>query len=206
MWSFFGLIEPSMIKQSAGILLHRDRGQGVEVLLVHPGGPFWARKDAGAWSIPKGEFLEGDDPFAAARREFSEELGLQAPPGEPVALGSVKQSATKVVFAWSIAGDLDVSEIKSNTFELEWPPKSGHMKVYPEVDRAGWFTLDVAQARIVKGQLLLLQKLAEILGVNLPPAATPEALDPLPKVSKPSRARNFSDGQSKENEGQTTLL
>ncbi len=190
------------MKQSAGILLYRDRGQGVEVLLVHPGGPFWARKDAGAWSIPKGEFLEEEEPFAAARREFLEELGLPAPEGKTNDLGSVKQSGTKTVFAWAINADLDVSSIKSNSFELEWPPRTGQMKQFPEVDKAGWFTLDIAQARIVKGQIPLLQKLADAIGVELPAAILPEELAPLPKSPRSKSLPKQTGTDTKE---QTSL-
>lgn len=193
-----------MMKRSAGILLHRDHGLGVEVLLVHPGGPFWARKDAGAWSIPKGEFLEDEDPLEAARREFSEELGLPVPEGEIVALGSVQQSGSKIVFAWAVAADLDTKVITSNTFELEWPPKSGQMKQFPEVDRAGWFTLDIAQARIVKGQVPLLQKLAEVLAAPLPPPVSPENLVPLPKLKgSKQKSEKLPDVKT---EGQTSLF
>lgn len=192
-----------MMKQSAGILLYRDRGQGIEVLLVHPGGPFWARKDAGAWSIPKGEFLEDEEPFIAAKREFSEELGLPAPDGPTVDLGSVQQSGSKTVFAWAIQSDLDVSVVVSNMFELEWPPKSGDMKQFPEIDRAGWFTLDVAQTRIVKGQLPLLQKLADALQITFPEAVPMEVLvlPAKPKKLKDSIKKSSSDGG-----GQTSLF
>jgi predicted NUDIX family NTP pyrophosphohydrolase len=144
-------------KRSAGILLHRDG----EVLLVHPGGPFWARKDAGAWSIPKGEYDEGDDPREAARREFEEELGSPLPAGtELVELGTVKQKSGKVITAYAAAGDLDAEAIRSNTFTLEWPPRSGRMHEFPEVDRAGWFSLDEAREKLNPAQAELLVRLA----------------------------------------------
>ena len=147
-----------MAKQSAGILLHRDG----EVLLVHPGGPFWAKKDAGAWSIPKGEYEEGDDPRAAALREFEEELGSTLPAGtELVELGTVKQKSGKRITAFAAEGDLDAETIASNTFEMEWPPRSGRMQAFPEVDRAGWFSIEEAREKLNSAQ-------AEFL-VRLPP-------------------------------------
>jgi predicted NUDIX family NTP pyrophosphohydrolase len=151
-----------MAKTSAGILLHRERGGAREVLLVHPGGPFWARKDAGAWSIPKGEYEEGDDPRACALREFEEELGSPLPAGtELTDLGTVRQSGGKVITAYSAPGDLDADAITSNTFTIEWPPRSGRSQEFPEVDRAGWFALDEAREKINQAQ-------AEFL-VRLPP-------------------------------------
>jgi len=152
-----------MPKTSAGLLMYRRAAGGVEVFLVHPGGPFWAKKDAGAWSIPKGEYLPGDDPLDAARREFEEETGI-VPAGEFAELGSIKQPGGKVVTAWAFEGDADPAAIRSNTFTLEWPPKSGNHREFPEVDRAEWFTLDAAAEKILKGQLGFLQRLAELLG------------------------------------------
>lgn len=184
-----------MKKQSAGILLFRVRGEKVEVLLAHPGGPFWARKDLGAWSIPKGEFLEDEDPFRAAQREFAEELGQPVPQGRTIDLGSVQQSGSKTVFAWAIEADLDATNITCNTFELEWPPKSGQMKQYPEVDKAAWFTLDVAVTKIVKGQVPILEKLADTLEVQIP-APQPEG-ESTPNDTKRPKAIS---------EEQTTLL
>jgi predicted NUDIX family NTP pyrophosphohydrolase len=147
-------------KTSAGILLHRERGGAREVLLVHPGGPFWARKDAGAWSIPKGEYGEGDDPRACALREFEEELGSSLPAGtELTDLGTVRQSGGKVVTAYAAAGDLDATAITSNTFTTEWPPRSGRMQEFPEVDRAEWFTLDAAREKINPAQAELLERI-----------------------------------------------
>ena len=151
-----------MAKTSAGILLHRERGGAREVLLVHPGGPFWARKDAGAWSIPKGEYEEGDDPRSCALREFEEELGSPLPAGtELTELGTVRQSGGKVITAYAAPGDLDADAITSNTFTIEWPPRSGRSQEFPEVDRAGWFSLDEAREKINQAQ-------AEFL-VRLPP-------------------------------------
>jgi len=145
-------------KNSAGILLHRLRGSGIEVFLVHPGGPFWATKDAGAWSIPKGEFEAGEDPLEAAKREFKEETGF-AVEGNFIELTPVKQPGGKVVYAWAVMGDCEAESIKSNTFSLEWPPRSGKRKEFPEVDRAGWFTPEVAREKISKGQLNFLEEL-----------------------------------------------
>ena len=151
-----------MARTSAGILLHRERGGAREVLLVHPGGPFWARKDAGAWSIPKGEYEEGDDARACALREFEEELGSPLPAGtELTELGTVRQSGGKVITAYAAPGDLDADAITSNTFTIEWPPRSGRSQEFPEVDRAGWFALDEAREKINQAQ-------AEFL-VRLPP-------------------------------------
>jgi predicted NUDIX family NTP pyrophosphohydrolase len=151
-----------MPRRSAGILLHRPGAAGPEVLLVHPGGPFWARRDLGAWSIPKGEYEDGEDPLACALREFAEELG-SAPPGgaEPVELGEVRHKSGKVVTAWALAGDLDAGAVRSNTFSLEWPPRSGAMREFPEVDRAGWFGLDEARTKILPAQAPLLDRLVE---------------------------------------------
>jgi predicted NUDIX family NTP pyrophosphohydrolase len=147
-------------RTSAGILLHRSRDGQREVLLVHPGGPFWARKDAGAWSIPKGEYGEGDDPRACALREFEEELGSALPAGtELTELGTVRQSGGKVITAYAAAGDLDAGAITSNTFTIEWPPRSGRTEEFPEVDRAEWFGLDEARAKINPAQAALLDRL-----------------------------------------------
>ena len=148
-----------MTVHSAGVLLHRTGPDGaVQVLLAHMGGPFWARKDEGAWSIPKGEHPETEDPRAAARREFAEELGSPAPDGELRALGTVR-SGSKVIAAFALAGDLDVDHIVSNTFELEWPPRSGRRQSFPEVDRAAWFGMDEARTKIVKSQQAFLDRL-----------------------------------------------
>ncbi len=153
-----------MASQSAGILLYRGEGAGLEVLLVHPGGPFWARKDLGAWSIPKGEPDPGEDPLACARREFEEELGSALPAdAEPAALGEVRQRGGKVVTAWAVAGDLDAAGIRSSTFTLEWPPRSGKMQEFPEVDRAAWFDFEEASRRINPAQAALLERLRDRL-------------------------------------------
>jgi predicted NUDIX family NTP pyrophosphohydrolase len=148
-------------RRSAGILLHRDIGRGLQVLLVHPGGPFWVRRDAGAWSIPKGEYEADEDPVDAARREFAEELGVAPPPGELADLGEVRQKSGKFVRAWALAGDFDPGVIVSNTFELEWPPRSGRMREFPEVDRAQWFGLEEAHEKINPAQATLLDRLVE---------------------------------------------
>jgi predicted NUDIX family NTP pyrophosphohydrolase len=146
-------------KLSAGLLLYRVRAGAVEVLIAHPGGPFWARKDDGAWSIPKGEYADGDDPWAAARREFEEEVGLAPPDGPRVDLTPVKQSGGKVVTAFAVHADLDLTGTHSNTFELEWPKGSGAMKTYPEVDRVEWFPVAQARVKLLKSQLPLLDEL-----------------------------------------------
>ena len=148
------------MKQSAGILLYRSP-PAREVLLVHPGGPFWAKKDAGAWSIPKGEYEEGDDPRAAALREFEEELGSALPAGtELVELGTVKLKSGKRITAFAAEGDLDAETISSNTFEMEWPPRSGRMQAFPEVDRAGWFSIEEAREKLNPAQAEFLVRLA----------------------------------------------
>ncbi len=143
-----------MGKKSAGLLMYRFRDGEPQVLLVHPGGPFWAKKDWGSWSIPKGEYAEADDPFEAARREFREETGI-APSGDPgpyLRLTPRKQAGGKVVSCWAFEGDLDAAAIISNTFEMEWPPRSGKQASFPEVDRAEWFPLGIASRKILPGQ------------------------------------------------------
>lgn len=153
-----------MAKVSAGILLYRTSGGSTEVLLGHMGGPFWQRKDAGAWSIPKGEYGDDEQPEAAARREFTEELGLPVPPGELQPLGEVKQSGGKVVTAWALRGDVDPAAVAPGVFQLEWPPRSGRLQDFPEVDRVEWFAVDAAREKIVAGQRPLLDRLTELLG------------------------------------------
>ena len=148
-------------KRSAGILLFRRTGAGVEVLLGHMGGPFWARKDAGAWTMPKGEYEPDEEPEAAARREFTEELGLPVPAGDLAELGVVRQSG-KTITAWALAGDLDPADVVPGTFELEWPPRSGRKQEFPELDRVAWFPLDEAAEKIVRGQREFLDRLAEL--------------------------------------------
>jgi predicted NUDIX family NTP pyrophosphohydrolase len=148
--------------KSAGILLHRTREGGLEVLLVHPGGPFWARRDEGAWSIPKGEYETDEDPLAAARREFTEELGTAPPEGSTEDLGEIRQKSGKVVRAFALEGDLDVGNVTSNTCEIEWPPRSGRRIEIPEVDRAEWFGLQEAGKKINPAQVALLDRLASL--------------------------------------------
>jgi predicted NUDIX family NTP pyrophosphohydrolase len=148
---------------SAGILLHRDRNGELEVLLVHPGGPAWAKRDAGAWSIPKGEYDPTEDPLEAARREFAEELGSVPPDSPARELGEIRQKAGKRVKAWAIAGDLDASKITSNTCQVQWPPRSGRTIEIPEVDRAEWFSLKDARERINPAQVLLLERLEALI-------------------------------------------
>jgi predicted NUDIX family NTP pyrophosphohydrolase len=150
-------------KRSAGILLHRSVDGVREVLLVHPGGPFWARKDLGSWSIPKGELDEGEDPRACAIREFAEETGTQPPAAALEDLGAVALKSGKLVLAFAVAGDLDPAAVRSNTFELEWPPRSGRLQSFPEIDRAGWFPLDDARARLNPAQAELIDRLEALL-------------------------------------------
>lgn len=151
-------------ERSAGLLLYR-RGENdrIEVLLGHMGGPFWSRKDERAWSIPKGEHTPEEEALAAAYREFEEETGSPAPAGEPLELGEVKQSSGKVVAAWALAGDFDPSTLSSNTFTLEWPPRSGRMQEFPELDRACWFEVDTARLKLVAAQAAFLDRLLERL-------------------------------------------
>ena len=149
---------------SAGLLLFR-RKSGVEVFLAHPGGPFWAKKDDGVWSIPKGLLEAGEDPLAAARREFAEETGFPLDAdGDFLPLGELRQPSGKVVMAWALERDVDASAAKSNTFSMEWPPKSGRQQQFPEIDRAAWFTLEAACVKMLKGQLGFLDRL--VLGIN----------------------------------------
>lgn len=148
-----------MPRLSAGLLLYRIGNDGVEVLIGHPGGPFWARKDEAAWSIPKGEYTDDEDPWAAAQREFVEEVGLPVPDGPPVALPPVKQSGGKIVTAYAIRSDLDIADSVSNTFEIEWPKGSGKFRNYPEIDRVGWFSIAEARSKLLKGQRPLLDSL-----------------------------------------------
>jgi predicted NUDIX family NTP pyrophosphohydrolase len=152
-----------MPKLSAGLLMYRRAHDGVEVLLVHPGGPFWAKRDDGAWSIPKGEHGPQEDPLVAAIREFREEIGID-PPGEAsrVFLGELRQSSGKRVKAFALEGDVDVGSIQSNTFAIEWPPGSGATREFPEVDRAGWFGLEAARRKLVPGQVGFLDRLSDL--------------------------------------------
>ena len=152
-----------MSKTSAGLLLFREVSGHLEVLLVHPGGPLWAKKDEGAWSIPKGEFEDNEDPLAAAKREFKEETGFTVD-GEMISLEPLRQPSGKLVYAWAIKRDLDPSQLKSNTFSIEWPPKSEKYQEFPEIDRAAWFAIEEATRKILKGQAALLDQLQEKLG------------------------------------------
>jgi len=140
------------------LLVRTDTGGAIEFLLVHPGGPFWAKKDASAWSIPKGEYADAEDPEECARREFREELGVECPVRELIALGEIVQSGGKHVLAWCGVGSIDTTSIESNTFEMEWPPKSGRLQRFPEVDRAGYFDLTTAAAKIIPGQRPFLER------------------------------------------------
>lgn len=149
---------------SAGLVVHRRGPAGPEVLLVHPGGPFWRAKRWGSWSIPKGEVEEGEEPPAVAEREFAEELGAAPPPGPRTELGTVTQAGGKRVVAWAVSGDLDPGTVRSNTFTMEWPPRSGVTREFPEVDEARWFTLEEAGRRILAGQRPLLERLAAAEG------------------------------------------
>ena len=155
---------PEMPKLSAGLLLYRWVQETLEVLLVHPGGPYWARRDDGAWSLPKGEHGVDEDPLGVAIREFREELGLD-PPGDrsPAFLGELRQSSSKRVSAWAVQGNLDVGTVRSNTFTMEWPPGSGATREFPEVDRAGWFGLEAARRKLVPGQVGFIDRLSELL-------------------------------------------
>ena len=154
-----------MPARSAGLLMFRRRDDGPEVLLVHPGGPYWRNKDAGAWTIPKGEYDETEEAEAAAFREFEEELGVR-PDGPAMPLGEIVQKAGKRVTAYAVEGDFDVAAIVSNSFEIEWPPRSGRRQSFPEVDRAAWLSLDAARDRINPAQAVLLDRLAAIVGRN----------------------------------------
>ncbi|WP_407554288.1 NUDIX domain-containing protein [Streptomyces sp. Pv4-95] len=147
-------------KRSAGLLLFRGGGGEVEVLLAHMGGPLWARRDAGAWSVPKGEYLPPEEPWAAAGREFEEELGLPPPDGPYVALGDTRQSGGKVVTVWAVESDLDPDRLVPGTFTMEWPRGSGEQRSFPEIDRVAWFSPDRARERMVAGQRVFLERLA----------------------------------------------
>lgn len=152
-----------MPQRSAGILMHRNRAGAREVFLVHPGGPYWVKKDLGTWSIPKGLYDEAEDALTAARREFAEETGVTVD-GDFVELGAFKQPSGKTIIAFAVEGDCEADGIRSNCFTIEWPPKSGKMQEFPEVDRAGWFTLDEAREKIAKGQIPILDAFERTLG------------------------------------------
>ena len=153
------------MKKSAGILVYRLRSKVLEVFLVHPGGPFWKNKDDGAWSIPKGEFMDDEDPLEAAKREFEEETGIKIS-GKFIELNPIKQKSGKTVYAWAVEGNIDPSKIKSNEFEMEWPPKSGKMKTFPEIDKASWFNLNEARKKIIEAQSSLIRELETNLNLN----------------------------------------
>ncbi|HZO53478.1 MAG TPA: NUDIX domain-containing protein [Bryobacteraceae bacterium] len=152
-----------MATRSAGLLMFRRTGDRFEVLLVHPGGPFWAKKDSGAWSVPKGEYAENEDPLVAARREFAEETGVE-PTGKLIPLTDLRQPSGKILSAWAVEGDCDASKIRSNMFSMEWPPKSGRMREFPEIDRGEWFPAEVARNKILRGQRDFLDELESLLG------------------------------------------
>jgi predicted NUDIX family NTP pyrophosphohydrolase len=164
-----------MPKRSGGLLLYRWSAEELEVLLVHPGGPYWARRDDGAWSLPKGEYEAGEDPLEVAFREFAEELGV-APPGDrtPTFLGELRQPSGKRVSAWAMEGTVDVETVHSNTFEMEWPPRSGAVRQFPEVDRAAWFGLEAARRKVLAGQVGFLERLSTLVR---PPGARRAPLD-----------------------------
>lgn len=153
---------------SAGLLLHRTAEAGIEVLIGHPGGPFWTRRDDGAWSIPKGEYDSGEDPWDAARREFTEELGLAAPHGPTLALGQVRQPSGKTLTVFAVGADLDLDRFHSNTFTLEWPKGSGHSREFPELDRVAWLPLPTARVKLLAGQREFLDRLESGLGQRIP--------------------------------------
>src|SRR5207302_1233686 len=152
-----------MPKKSAGLLVFRKQDKrGIEVLLVHPGGPFWQNRDEGAWTIPKGEFTDDEDPLAAAKREFEEETGAAPPDGDYIPLKTITQKNGKLVHAWAVEGDFDLTQVRSNTFSCEWPPKSGRMQEFPEVDRAEWFAPEVAKRKVFSGQPALIDELLRL--------------------------------------------
>jgi predicted NUDIX family NTP pyrophosphohydrolase len=160
-----------MPKQSAGLLLYRKQGDKLEVLLVHPGGPLWVKKDLGAWSIPKGEF-DQEEPLLAAQREFHEEIGFPAPQGEYIPLKPVRQKSGKIVHAWAVEGEVDAEHVHSNNFEMEWPPRSGKAQSFPEIDRAAWFSVEEARQKINPAQVGLIQELLEKFKSRTTPSVT----------------------------------
>ena len=150
-------------KKSAGLLLYRENSAGLEVLLVHPGGPFWQKKDDGSWTVPKGEFDDNEDPLQAAKREFEEETGAAPPDGEYLPLKPIKQPSGKTVYAWAIDGDFDPANLRSNMFPVEWPPNTGKLQQFPEIDRAAWLRPEIAKRKITKGQAPLIDQLLTIV-------------------------------------------
>ncbi len=163
-----------MKKHSAGLVVYRMKNGQPQVLMAHMGSPLWAKKDVGAWTIPKGLVNDGEEPLAAAKREFTEELSLPVPDGEYTELGDIEQHNNKVVSAWAVEADMEAGDIKSNTFELEWPPRSGKMQQFPEIDRAAWLTLAEASQKAVRGQSELFERLANLLHVPLGAEVIPE--------------------------------
>ncbi|MDO8591740.1 MAG: NUDIX domain-containing protein [bacterium] len=158
-----------MKKQSAGILLYRTKNIQLEVLIAHPGGPFFAKKDSGIWSIPKGLYDDDEDPFDAAKREFEEEIGSPPPDGQYVALGEIKRKDGKSIKAWGVEGDIDEGQVESNFFEMEWPPKSGNKQKFPEIDKALWFEINSASIKLQPAQVEFLKRLAKHFNVNFTP-------------------------------------
>jgi len=154
-----------MPKQSAGLLLYRRRNAGIEVFLIHPGGPFWAKKDSGAWSIPKGEYTTDEDPLAAAKREFEEETGFTAQ-GNFVELGAIRQPGGKIITVWTLEGDCNPAQLRSNTFTMEWPPRSGRRIEAPEVDRGCWYSIEEARAKLLPGQRPFLDRLLDAISAK----------------------------------------
>ena len=172
-----------MPKYSAGLALYRQTTDILEVLIIHPGGPFWAKKDLGAWSFPKGEYLPEEDPLSAAKREFQEELGTPPPDGDYQDLGEVKQPSGKLVHIWALAADFDTKHFKSNSFAMEWPPRSGTMQQFPEADKAVWTPLPLASRKLTKGQVPFLERLAEKLGISLQESPDAHKADNTPQTS-----------------------
>jgi predicted NUDIX family NTP pyrophosphohydrolase len=160
------LSPPNRNVRSAGILLFRRADAAVEVLIVHPGGPLWARRDDGAWSIPKGEYEPGEEPLEAALREFEEEIGVAPPDGEALALGEVRLKSGKRVTAWALEGDIDATAIRSNTFAMQWPPRSGRLQEFPEVDRGDWFTPARARVKLNLAQVEFVDRLVDMLDLS----------------------------------------
>jgi predicted NUDIX family NTP pyrophosphohydrolase len=156
-----------MAKQSAGLLMYRRRNGLIEVFLVHPGGPFWAKKDFGSWSVPKGEFAQDEDALGAARREFLEETGCRELEGELIPLAPIRQPSGKLIHVWAFEGECDAGAVKSNTFSIEWPPGSGKLEEFPEVDRAGWFTFQAAKEKIIRGQAGFIKEFERIISRRL---------------------------------------
>ncbi len=158
-----------MKRLSAGLLVYRFKDNRLEVLLAHPGGPFWAKKDLGAWTLPKGEYDDSEEPLQAAKREFEEEIGQPAPKGEAVELGELKRKDGKTIIAWAVKGDIDTANIRSNTFSIEWPPRSGKKQEFPEVDRAEWVPISEASEKLHTGQPIFIERLTKHLKIEIQP-------------------------------------